>query len=67
MHAVGGGIGITVESAPGHQPPGLRMIPLTGPSTTADQVVLTPLRAVGHGHGTARSAAARLVGVVAPT
>lgn len=40
--AAGTGIGITVESALEHQPPGLRIIPLTGPSTTADQVVLTP-------------------------
>ncbi|TQF01823.1 LysR family transcriptional regulator [Kitasatospora acidiphila] len=40
--AAGTGIGITVESALDHQPPGLRIIPLTGPSTTADQVVLTP-------------------------
>lgn len=40
--AAGTGIGITVESALDHQPPGLRVIPLTGPSTTADQVVLTP-------------------------
>ena len=48
MHAIaahvaaGTGIGITVESALDHQPPGLRVIPLTGPSTTVDQVVLTP-------------------------
>ncbi|MBN9742796.1 hypothetical protein DMP23_17065 [Amycolatopsis sp. A1MSW2902] len=40
--AAGTGIGITVESALDHQPPGLRIIPLTGPSTTADQVVLLP-------------------------
>jgi DNA-binding transcriptional LysR family regulator len=40
--AAGTGIGIAVESALDHQPPGLRVIPLTGPSTTADQVVLTP-------------------------
>ncbi|MFJ9844812.1 LysR substrate-binding domain-containing protein [Kitasatospora sp. NPDC101155] len=40
--AAGTGIGITVESALDHQPPGLRVIPLTGPSTTADQVILTP-------------------------
>lgn len=40
--AAGTGIGITVESALDHQPPGLRVIPLAGPSTTADQVVLTP-------------------------
>ncbi|MFF4354964.1 LysR substrate-binding domain-containing protein [Streptomyces sp. NPDC001530] len=40
--AAGTGIGIAVESALEHQPPGLRIIPLTGPSTTADQVVLTP-------------------------
>lgn len=40
--AAGTGIGITVESALDHQPPGLRIIPLTGPSTTADQVILTP-------------------------
>ncbi|MEV4439476.1 LysR family transcriptional regulator [Streptomyces sp. NPDC049577] len=40
--AAGTGIGITVESALDHQPPGLRIIPLTGPSTTADQVVLIP-------------------------
>ncbi len=40
--AAGTGIGITVESALDHQPPGLCVIPLTGPSTTADQVVLTP-------------------------
>jgi DNA-binding transcriptional LysR family regulator len=40
--AAGTGIGITVESALDQQPPGLRIIPLTGPSTTADQVVLTP-------------------------
>ncbi|GAA2715653.1 MULTISPECIES: LysR family transcriptional regulator [Streptomyces] len=40
--AAGTGIGITVESALDHEPPGLRVIPLTGPSTTADQVVLTP-------------------------
>ncbi|MBV2153081.1 LysR family substrate-binding domain-containing protein [Kitasatospora sp. SUK 42] len=40
--AAGTGIGITVESALDHQPPGLRVIPLTGPSTTVDQVVLTP-------------------------
>ncbi|MFD0275084.1 LysR substrate-binding domain-containing protein [Kitasatospora sp. NPDC127111] len=40
--AAGTGIGITVASALDHQPPGLRTIPLAGPSTTADQVVLTP-------------------------
>ncbi|MFE3501008.1 LysR family transcriptional regulator [Kitasatospora sp. NPDC059160] len=40
--AAGTGIGITVESALDHRPPGLHVIPLTGPSTTADQVVLTP-------------------------
>ena len=40
--AAGTGIGITVASALDHGPPGLRVIPLTGPSTTADQVVLTP-------------------------
>ncbi|MGF7234836.1 MAG: LysR family transcriptional regulator [Frankia sp.] len=40
--AAGTGIGITVESALDHEPSGLRIIPLTGPSTTADQVVLTP-------------------------
>jgi DNA-binding transcriptional LysR family regulator len=40
--AAGTGIGLTVESALDHQPPGLRVIPLTGPLTTADQVVLTP-------------------------
>lgn len=40
--AAGTGIGITVESALDHQPPGLLVIPLTGPSTTVDQVVLTP-------------------------
>lgn len=40
--AAGTGIGITVESALDHQPPGLRIVPLTGPSTTADQVVLLP-------------------------
>ncbi|WP_406632316.1 LysR family transcriptional regulator [Amycolatopsis sp. WGS_07] len=40
--AAGTGIGITVESALDHQPPGLRIIPLAGPSTTADQVVLLP-------------------------
>lgn len=39
--AAGTGIGVTVVSALDHQPPGLRVIPLTGPSTTADQVVLT--------------------------
>jgi DNA-binding transcriptional LysR family regulator len=39
--AAGTGIGITVASALDHQPPGLRVIPLTGPSTAADQVVLT--------------------------
>ncbi|MFF8813034.1 LysR family transcriptional regulator [Streptomyces pactum] len=39
--AAGTGIGITVGSALDHRPPGLRVIPLTGPSTTADQVVLT--------------------------
>ncbi|OKI30238.1 LysR family transcriptional regulator [Streptomyces sp. CB03911] len=39
--AAGTGIGITVESALDHEPPGLRVIPLVGPSTTADQVVLT--------------------------
>ncbi|MGW6793982.1 LysR substrate-binding domain-containing protein [Streptomyces chartreusis] len=39
--AAGTGIGITLESALDHQPPGLRIIPLTGPSTTADQVILT--------------------------
>ncbi|MER5354450.1 LysR family transcriptional regulator [Kitasatospora sp. NPDC002551] len=42
--AAGTGIGITVESALDHQPPGLHVIPLTGPSTTVDQVVLTPAR-----------------------
>lgn len=41
--AAGTGIGITVGSALDHRPPGLRVIPLTGPSTTADQVVLTPV------------------------
>ncbi|RPE46880.1 DNA-binding transcriptional LysR family regulator [Streptomyces sp. Ag109_O5-1] len=40
--AAGTGIGITVESALDHRPPGLHVIPLTGPSTTADQVVLLP-------------------------
>ncbi|WP_078861880.1 LysR family transcriptional regulator [Streptomyces sp. NRRL F-5123] len=40
--AAGAGIGITVGSALDHTPPGIRVIPLTGPSTTADQVVLTP-------------------------
>ncbi|UWE14063.1 LysR family substrate-binding domain-containing protein [Actinacidiphila bryophytorum] len=40
--AAGTGVGITVASALDHRPPGLRVIPLTGPSTTADQVVLTP-------------------------
>ncbi|MGW2869938.1 hypothetical protein [Kitasatospora sp. NPDC001225] len=40
--ATGTGIGITVESALDHQPPGLRIIPFTGLSTIADQVVLTP-------------------------
>jgi DNA-binding transcriptional LysR family regulator len=40
--AAGAGIGITLESALDHEPPGLRIIPLTGPSTDADQVVLTP-------------------------
>lgn len=40
--AAGTGIGITVASALDHPPPGIRVIPLTGPSTTADQVVLTP-------------------------
>ncbi|WSJ90920.1 LysR family substrate-binding domain-containing protein [Streptomyces sp. NBC_01304] len=39
--AAGTGIGITVESALDQPPPGLRVIPLTGPSTTADQVALT--------------------------
>ncbi|MEU0505228.1 LysR family transcriptional regulator [Nocardia sp. NPDC005998] len=42
--AAGTGIGITIESALDHQPPGLRIIPLTGPSTTADQIVLTPVQ-----------------------
>ncbi|MCZ4125932.1 LysR family transcriptional regulator [Streptomyces sp. H39-S7] len=41
--AAGTGIGITVESALDHRPSGLRVIPLSGPSTTVDQVVLTPL------------------------
>lgn len=41
--AAGAGIGVTVGSALDHTPPGLRVIPLTGPSTTADQVVLTPV------------------------
>lgn len=40
--AAGTGIGITLESALDHEVPGLRVIPLIGPSTTADQVVLTP-------------------------
>ncbi|MFD8722905.1 LysR family transcriptional regulator [Streptomyces sp. NPDC059629] len=40
--AAGTGIGITVASALGHRPPGLHVIPLTGPSTTVDQVVLLP-------------------------
>jgi DNA-binding transcriptional LysR family regulator len=40
--AAGTGIGITVESALDHRPPGLCVIPLAGPSTTVDQVVLTP-------------------------
>ncbi|RKE18420.1 hypothetical protein [Streptomyces sp. TLI_171] len=31
-----------MASAVDRPPPGLRVIPLTGPSTTADQVVLTP-------------------------
>lgn len=43
--AAGTGIGITVESALNHEPPGLRVIPLTGPSTTADQVILMPAEA----------------------
>jgi DNA-binding transcriptional LysR family regulator len=42
--AAGTGIGITVESALDHQPPGLRVIPLTGPSTTVDRVILTSTR-----------------------
>lgn len=40
--AAGTGVGITVGSALDQQPPGLRVIPITGPSTTVDQVVLTP-------------------------
>ncbi|MEV0091938.1 LysR family transcriptional regulator [Streptomyces sp. NPDC050738] len=40
--AAGTGIGIAIESALDHEPPGLRMIPLVGPSTTADQVIFTP-------------------------
>ncbi|CAG6397766.1 LysR family transcriptional regulator [Actinacidiphila cocklensis] len=40
--AAGTGIGITVESALDDRTPGLRVIPLAGPSTTVDQVVLTP-------------------------
>jgi DNA-binding transcriptional LysR family regulator len=39
--AAGAGIGITVESALDDEPPGIRVIPLAGPLTTADQVVLT--------------------------
>ncbi|MFB9370961.1 LysR family transcriptional regulator [Kitasatospora albolonga] len=39
--AAGTGIGITVESALDVTPPGLRAVPLTGPSTAAEQVVLT--------------------------
>ncbi|MFR9726265.1 LysR family transcriptional regulator [Streptomyces sp. MS19] len=45
--AAGTGIGITVASALDHRPPGLRVIPLTGPSTTADQVILTPAEPSG--------------------
>ncbi|MFJ8045914.1 LysR substrate-binding domain-containing protein [Kitasatospora sp. NPDC096147] len=40
--AAGTGIGITVESALDVAPPGIAVVPLTGPSTTADQVVLAP-------------------------
>ncbi|WP_431032459.1 LysR family transcriptional regulator [Streptomyces sp. P6-2-1] len=39
--AAGAGIGITVASALDHAPAGLRVIPLVGPSTTVEQVVLT--------------------------
>ncbi|MEW2129446.1 LysR substrate-binding domain-containing protein [Streptomyces sp. NPDC005435] len=40
--AAGTGIGITLEPALPTPLPGLRLIPLTGPSTTADQILLTP-------------------------
>lgn len=42
--AAGTGIGITVESALDYEPPGLRIIPLTGPSTTVNKVILTSNR-----------------------
>jgi DNA-binding transcriptional LysR family regulator len=42
--AAGTGIGIAVESALDHEPHGLRIIPLTGPSTTVNKVILTSIR-----------------------
>jgi DNA-binding transcriptional LysR family regulator len=42
--AAGTGIGITVESALDDEPHGLRIIPLAGPSTTVDKVILTSVR-----------------------
>lgn len=41
--AAGGGIGLAVTSAvPGDSLPGIRAVPLAGPSTTADRVLLVP-------------------------
>lgn len=42
--AAGTGIGIAVESALDHEPHGLRIIPLAGPSTTVNKVILTSIR-----------------------
>jgi DNA-binding transcriptional LysR family regulator len=42
--AAGTGIGLSVESALDYEPAGLRVVPLAGPSTTVDKVILTPSR-----------------------
>jgi DNA-binding transcriptional LysR family regulator len=42
--AAGTGIGISVESALDYAPPGLRIVPLAGPSTTVDKVILTSVQ-----------------------
>jgi len=42
--AAGAGVGLSVESALEHEPHGLRIIPLAGPSTTINKVMLTSVQ-----------------------